>query len=162
MCAMSELLPRDQFPPGLDKDNFVPLDAVDFRNGYATFVQGLAGMLPDDPNFPAEYQDAVTGHATPLEDTPTKRATHGAAKRFTDDAKRVSFLWRLQNVMPLAQDKKYAKYRNDETGTMHIALLTAVAATPCNARSTRKVQRALLAASFQAVLTMLREKDYEP
>jgi hypothetical protein len=159
---MSELLPRDQFPPGLVRDNFVPLDAVEFRNGYATFVQGLVSMLPDDPSFPTGYQDAITGQATPLEDTPTNRATYAAAKRFTDDAKRVSFLWRLQNVMPLAKDKKYAKYRNDETGTMHIALLTAVAATPCSASTSRNVQRALLAASFQPVLTMLREKGYEP
>jgi hypothetical protein len=49
---MSNLLPRDQFPPGLDKGDYVALGVSEFRDGYATFSASLDGKLPQDPTFP--------------------------------------------------------------------------------------------------------------
>jgi hypothetical protein len=57
---MSASIPKHQ-PPGIDKGNFVPLDAVEFRNGYAVFVQSLHGELPADPTFPTTAVDPATG-----------------------------------------------------------------------------------------------------
>ena len=62
---------------------------------------GLTGLLPRDPDFPTEYNDAITGKLQPLEDTPSSRAIYAAAKLFTDDARRTSFLWRVENGMPI-------------------------------------------------------------
>jgi hypothetical protein len=66
---MNRLLPRDQFPPGLDRGNYVSLDIEEFRHAYYVFSASLDGLLPRDPDFPAEVQDAQTGLALPLEDT---------------------------------------------------------------------------------------------
>jgi hypothetical protein len=145
--------PKHQ-PPG-----FVPLDAVEFRNGYAVFAQSLRGELPADPTFPTRAVDAATGKEIPLPDTPSTRAAYAASKRFTDDAKRASFLFRLQMLMPLAVDRRYSRYRNDQTGTMHIALITAVAAAPCTARMTRKELQASLEAAFRVSLPLVEVPD---
>jgi len=138
---MSKLLPRSQFPAGLDKGDYVALTAEEFRAGYDTFSAGIAGELPVDPAFPTEYQDGRTGEATPLPDTPFNRAWYAASKLFTDEAKRVSFGARLERVMPIALDRKYAKYVNRQAGSLHIALLLAVATVRFSSRTTAKALR---------------------
>ena len=99
---MSKDVPLHQLPPGSQRGDFVPLDVMEFQKGYATLLHGLAGLLPRDPDFPTEYNDAITGKLQPLEDTPTACAIFAAGKLFTDDARRTSFLWRVENVMPIA------------------------------------------------------------
>ena len=132
---MGEDFPLDKLPPGSRKGDFVTLEVMEFQKGYATLLHGLAGLLPRDPDFPTEYNDAITGKLLPLEDTPTARAIYTAGKLFADDARRISFLWRVENVMPIASSPKYAKWRNDERQTMDFALLEAVAVVPCNPMS---------------------------
>ena len=115
---MSKDFPLHQLPPGSQRSDFVPLDVKEFQKGYATLLHGLAGLLPRDPDLPTEHNDAITSKLQPLEDTPSSRAVYAAAKRFTDDARRTSFLWRVENVMPIADSPKYAKWRNDAPQTM--------------------------------------------
>jgi hypothetical protein len=149
---MSKDVPLHQLPLGCQKGDFVALDTMEFQKGYATLLHGLAGLLPRDPDFPTEYNDAVTGKLQPLEDTPTSRAVHAAAKLFTDEARSISFLWRVENVMPIADSPKYAKWRNDERQTMDFALLEAAAAVPCNPRLTKKELRTRFEKAFRAAL----------
>jgi hypothetical protein len=158
---MSNRLSPEELPPGFQKGDFVPLDPIHFRNAYATYMQALVGMLPPDADFPTHIQDAKTGEATPMPDTPENRAMYAAAKRFEDPAQRVSFLFRLFNVMvPIAAlDRKYAKYRNEEEGTMHMALIAAVAGMPCNGRLTKKVLRSRFDAAFRRALTAVETWD---
>jgi hypothetical protein len=91
---MSKDFPLHKLPPGSQKGDFVALEAMEFQKGYATLLHGLAGLLPRDPDFPTGYHDAITGKLQPLEDTPKTRAIYAAGKLFTDDARRISFLWR--------------------------------------------------------------------
>jgi hypothetical protein len=165
---MSNLLPRDQYPPGIDKGNFVPLDAVEFRKAYATVVETVIGVLPPDPDFTTEYQDAISGEARRCEDTPINRGIFKASKLFDDDAKRISFMFRFNKVMPIAlEERKYAKYRNAEGSTMHLALLAAVAGMPfsqrttTNQRTTTKMLRATLDAAFRNALAVFEPRQGE-
>jgi hypothetical protein len=138
---------------------FVPLTVEEFRNGYATFSDGLDGKLPRDPDFPAEYHDAVTGAAKPVEDTPFNRAWIAAGKLFADEAKRISFYQRVEKVMPLAANKKYRKYVDREAGSFHIALLAAVAAVRFSFRTTPKALRAAFDAEFRRRLAAAVDPD---
>lgn len=146
---MGKDYPLHELPPGSQRGDFVALDALEFQKGYATLLHGLAGLLPRDPDFPTEYHDAITGKFHPLDDTPSNRAIYAAAKLFTDDARRISFLWRVENVMPIADGPKYAKWRNDARQTMDFALLEAVATVPCNSRLTKKELRTRFEKSFR-------------
>ena len=139
---MSRLLPRDQFPPGLDKGDYVALSMAEFRDAYDAFSAGLEGSLPRDPDFPTEYQEASTGKATPMPDTPFGRGWYAAGKRFDDDAKRISFYGRVQDIMPIALSTKYRKYVDREAGELHVALLAAVATVRFSSRTTPKAMRA--------------------
>ena len=71
---MSAQVPTGERRAAISSGEFVPLTVEEFRNGYATFSDGLNGNLPRDPDFPTEYHDAVTGTAKPVEDTPFNRA----------------------------------------------------------------------------------------
>jgi hypothetical protein len=128
---------------------YVPLTVEEFRNGYATFSDGLDGKLPRDPDFPTEYHDAVTGAAKPLEDTHFNRAWIAAGKLFVDEAKRISFYQRVEKVMPIAADKKYSNYVDRQAGSFHIALLAAVAAVRFSYMMTPKTLRAAFDAEFR-------------
>jgi hypothetical protein len=134
--------------------DFVPLTVEEFRNGYATFSDGLDGKLPRDPDFPTEYHDAVTGTARPVEDTPFNRAWIAAGKLFSDEAKRISFYQRVEKVMPIAADKKYSKYVDREAGSFHIALLAAVATVRFSFRTTPKALRSSFDAEFRRRLAV--------
>jgi hypothetical protein len=159
---MSKDFPLDKLPPGSQTGDFVALDAVAFQKGYATLLHGLAGLLPRDPDFPTEYNDAITGKLQPLEDTPTTRAIYAAGKLFTDDARRISFLWRVENVMPIADSPKYAKWRNDARQTMDFALLEAVATVPCNPRLTKKELRTRFEKAFRVAFANMPDKVGPP
>lgn len=65
----------------------MPLDVVEFQKGYATLLHGLAGLLPRDPDFPTEYNDAITGKLQP--------PNHQAAVVVDQDSQRVvrEMLW---------------------------------------------------------------------
>jgi hypothetical protein len=49
---MSNLMPREEIPPGLDRGDFVPLGVMEFRRAYVLFQDGLDGLLPKDPDRP--------------------------------------------------------------------------------------------------------------
>jgi len=149
---MSAQLPIGERRAAITTGEFVPLTVEEFRNGYATFSDGLDGNLPRDPDFPTEYHDAVTGTAKPLEDSPFNRAWIAAGKLFADEAKRISFYQRVEKVMPIAADRKYSKYVDREAGSFHIALLGAVAAVPFSFRTTPKALRAAFDAEFRRCL----------
>lgn len=159
---MSKDVPLHQLPLGSQRGDFVPLDVMEFQKGYATLLHGLAGLLPRDPDFPTEYNDAITGKLQPLEDTPSSRAVYAAAKLFTDDARRTSFLWRVENVMPIADSPKYAKWRNDARQTMDFALLEAVATVPCNPRLTKKELRTRFEKAFRIAFANTPDKVGPP
>jgi hypothetical protein len=113
---MSSQVPKGDRRAAIISGEFVPLTIEEFRNGYATFSDGLDGKLPRDPDFPTEYHDAVTGGARPVEDTPFNRAWIAAGKLFTDEAKRISFYQRVEKVMPIAADKKTASMSTARRG----------------------------------------------
>jgi hypothetical protein len=146
---MSSQVPTRDGRAAIISGEFVPLTVEEFRNGYATFSDGLDGKLPRDPDFTTEYHDAVTGAAKPVEDTPFNRAWIAAGKLFADEAKRISFYQRVEKVMPVAADKKYKKYVDREAGSFHIALLAAVAAVRFSFRTTPKALRAAFDAEFR-------------
>ena len=146
---MNSHLPTDQFPPGVDRGEFVPLPIQEFPRAYAMILHALAGNLPRDPTFPTEVQDAKTGEAVPFRDTPLNRAWYTGGRLFADDAQRTSFRWRVKTVMPIAREPKYRKYVDDQAGAMHIALLSAVATVRGSLRTTPKALREAFDAEFR-------------
>jgi hypothetical protein len=148
---MSASTPKHQ-PPGVLSGNYVPLDLEEFRNAYATLVHVDAGLLPCAPDFPKGIFDATTQRPQPFPDTPFNRAWYTAGKLFDDEAKRVSFYWRMNRVLPLTEDPKYKKYISAGGLGMHLALMTAVAMVPGSERTTPKALRATFDAMFRKVL----------
>jgi hypothetical protein len=135
--------------PGLLKGEFVPLTVSEFREAYATIVQALTGGLPHDPTFPAAIANAETGQPVSFPDTPFNRGWYAAGKGFDDDARRTSFYWRVNKVMPLTKDPKYRNYVGQDGATIHVALLGAVAAVPFSTRTTPEALHAALDAEFR-------------
>ena len=138
---MSARLPRDQFPSGIDQGDYVTLSLDEFRHGYDVFSAGIEGSLPPDPMFPAVYQDARTGEPMPMEDMPFSRVWFASGKLFSDVAKRISFYARVTHVMDIALARKYSKYVNRRAGSLHVALLGAVAGVRFSSRTTPKALR---------------------
>ncbi len=141
---------REIFTPGVHRGEFVPLSLEEMRVAYETFLDALEGRHPQDPTFPAVYLDANTGETKPVQDTPSNRAWHATGKMFEDEAKRMSFYWRAEHVMPLTIDKRYAKYTDREAGSMHV--MSAVAMVRGNHRTTKKALRAAFDAEFRRQL----------
>jgi hypothetical protein len=145
---MSNLMPREEFPPGLDRGEFVPLSVMEFRRAYVLLQDGLDGLLPKDLDFPEFIQDAATGEPKAFEDTPFNRAWHAVAKHFDDIPKRISFQYRVLKLMPMIRKEgKYAKYLVNKRP--HIALLAAIASVPFSARTTPKALRAAFDREFR-------------
>jgi hypothetical protein len=140
---------------------FKPIDLVEFQTGVATYMTALRKGVPPDPTFPETAFDPVTRKVTPLQDNPFTRAAHEASKLFEDNAERTGFMFRLQALLPIALGPKYDKYRNDEAGTMHIALMSAVAYAICGPRMTRKVLRASFDEAFRKILPQVEAADTE-
>jgi hypothetical protein len=134
---------------------------VNFQTGVATYMTALRNGVPPDPTFPETAFDPVTRKVRPLQDNPFTRAAHEASKLFDDDAERTGFMFRLQALMPIAMGPKYDKYRDDEAGTMDIALMTAVAYAPCSPRMTPKVLRASFDKAFRKILPQIEAADTE-
>jgi hypothetical protein len=154
---MSAKKPNGELPPGLVSGEYVALEVGEFKNAYATMVHVMAGKLPVAEGFEPGPQ-TVPGLGTfEVEDTPFNRAMHTAADLFTDAAKRQSFHWRIVVVMPIAKDRKYRKFRNDDASLMHIALLTAVCQVRGSRRTTRKALRAPFDVAFRAALNAPKE-----
>jgi hypothetical protein len=157
---MSNLMPRDEFPPGLDRGDFVPLTVMETRRAYLLFQDGLDGLLPKDSDFPETIQDATTGEPKPFEDTPFNRAWHAVGKHFDDIAKRISFQYRVLHLMPMiSKDRKYAKYLVNKKP--HIALLAAMASVPFSSRTTPKALRAAFDREFRQRLASTVNADQD-
>ena len=102
--------------------------------------------------FRATTIDANTGETKPMRDTPSNRAWFATGKLFEDEARRMSFYWRAQHVMPITNDKRYAKYIDPAAGWMHMALMLAVAMVHGSDRTTKKALRAAFDAEFRRQL----------
>jgi hypothetical protein len=146
-------------PSSRDPGFFKAIDLVAFQTGVATYMTALREGVPPDPTFPETSFDPVTRKTWPLQDNPFTRAAHEASKLFDDDAERTGFMYRLQALMPIALGPKYDKHRNDEAGTMHIALMTAIAYAPCSPRMTPKVLRASFDKAFREILPQVEALD---
>ena len=153
------LLPLDQFPPGVDRGDYVTLTMEEFLEAYDTFSAGLEGKLPRDPDYPTEYQEATTGKATPLPDTAFGRAWYAAGKLFDDEARRVSYYARVQHIMPIALSKKYNKYVDREGGGFHAALLMAIARVQFSSRTTSNAMRSSFDAEFRRQIAAVDSDD---
>jgi hypothetical protein len=143
---------KDRMPSGVHGGEFVALSMEEMRVAYVTFIDALNGRHPPDATFPAVYLDAKTGETKPMHDTPPNRAWHATGKMFEDEAKRMSFYWRAEHVMSITNDKRYAKYRHWEPGSMHVALMLAVATVRGSYPMTRKALRAAFDAEFRRQL----------
>lgn len=159
---MSSRFPSGQFPPDLDKGDYVPLSSGEFRAAYDMFSAGLAGKLPFDPSFPTEYQHARTGVVTPLPDTPFNRAWYAGGKLFADEPKQISFGARIHRVVPIALDEKYAKYIDRRTNWFHISLMTAMAAVRFSSKTTPKALRAAFDIEFRRQARRPAEAPNDP
>jgi hypothetical protein len=140
-------------PPGVLSGDYVPLDLGEFQEAFATLLNVEAGLLPCAPDFPTEIFDAISQRPQPFPDTPLNRGWYTAGKLFDDHAKRVSFYWRANRVMPLTKDPKYKKYFSAGGSAMHVALMTAVAMVPGSHRTTTKALRNSLDVMFRRILT---------
>ena len=149
---MSASIPKRQ-PPGVLSGNYVPLDLEEFRKAYATLVHVQAGLLPCAPDFPKEIFDAITQRPQPFPDTPFNRAWYTAGRLFDDEAKRISFYWRIRKVAPLTDDPKYRKYISVAGLGMHVALMSAIAMVPGSERTTPKALRAAFDVLFRRILS---------
>jgi len=151
-------IPEDREPPGVHRGEFVSLSMEEMRGAYVTFVNALRGDHPLDADFPGVYVDANTGETKPIQDTPSIRAWYATGKMFEDEAKRMSFYWRAEHVMPITKDRRYAKYMDPDAGWMHVALMSAVARVRGSDRTTKKALRAAFDAEFRRQLA----KTVEP
>jgi hypothetical protein len=138
--------------PGLVTGEYVPLGVEEFNKAFANFLHVMAGLQPEDEGFEPGPQELPDGGTIMVEDTPFNRAMHTAAGLLPDLAKRQSFLWRVAIVLGIARDKKYAKYRNDDALSMHLALLTTICMVRGSQRTPKKALRANFDIMFRAVL----------
>jgi hypothetical protein len=118
---------------------FVPISVTEFQKAYATVLHVLSGNLEFGPGVLTVPPRNQAQSQAP-EDSLASRAWYMGGLLFVDPTERASFYWRVGNVLPLAQDKKYRKYRGEEAFSLHIALLSAVRG------SSRMTKKALLAA----------------
>ncbi|MBN9488256.1 MAG: hypothetical protein J0H44_13555 [Alphaproteobacteria bacterium] len=153
----SALRPLDEFPVGVNEGDFPPLSMEEFRHAYATFDAVLSGRR--EAPYLDLIQDSKTGDAVRLEDTLFNRAWIAAGMEFTDEAKRVSFYWRVEQVIGLAVAPEYAAYRNRQAGSMHIALVSAIARVPGSYRTPPADLRAALDKLFRRNLAIMTPGD---
>jgi hypothetical protein len=135
---MSANDPYDELPPGMIAGEYVQLDVDLFLKAYATLLHVIAGTLPCADGFTPSPQIVEGLPTIEVEDTPFNRGMHTAASLFPDAASRQSFMWRAFVVMDIARDKKYRKYRNDDAGSMHIALTSTVAMVRGSERTAKR------------------------
>jgi hypothetical protein len=149
--------------PGVVSGEYVELDVDLFLKAFSTIVLVMTGEMPCAEGFIPGPLAVVEGLPTlVVEDTPFTRGTHTAISLFPHVAQRLSFLWRAVVVMDIAMDKKYSSYRNDNDGTMHIALATAVATVRGSERTTEDELRASFDRMFRTLLETTRSDGKFP
>jgi hypothetical protein len=135
---------------------FVPISVTEFQKAYATVLHVLSGNLEFAPGV---LRAPPRNQAQPQapEDALASRAWYMGGLLFVDPTERASFYWRVGNVLPLAQDKKYRKYRGEEAFSLHIALLSAVCAVRGSSRMTKKALRAAFDMEFRLQLAKIAD-----
>jgi hypothetical protein len=76
---------------------------------------------------------------------------------FVDPTEQASFYWRVDNVLPLVQDKKYRKYRGEDAFSLHIALLSAVCTVRGSSRMTKQALRTAFDMEFRLQLAKIAD-----
>jgi hypothetical protein len=135
---------------------FVPISVTEFQKAYATVLHVLSGNLEFAAGaltVPPRNQ----GQSQVPEDSLASRAWYMGSLVFVDPRERASFYWRIGNVLPLVQDKKYRKYRGEDAFSLHIALLSAVCAVRGNSRMTKKAVRAAFDMEFRLQLARIAD-----
>jgi hypothetical protein len=135
---------------------FVPISVTEFQKAYATVLHVLSGNLEFAAGaltVPPRNQ----GQSQVPEDSLASRAWYMGSLVFVDPRERASFNWRIGNVLPLVQDKKYRKYRGEDAFSLHIALLSAVCAVRGNSRMTKKAVRAAFDMEFRLQLARIAD-----
>lgn len=135
----------------MSSEAFVPISVTEFQKAYATVLHVLSGTLELAPGT-LRMVAATEDQSRRGQDTLVNRAWYVGGLRFSSSAERASFYWRVANVLPLTQDKKYRKYLGSEPLSLHIALLTAVCSVRGSARMTKKVLRAAFDMEFRSQL----------
>jgi hypothetical protein len=135
---------------------FVPISVTVFQKAYATVLHVLSGNLKFAPGV---LRVPPRNQAQPQapEDALANRAWYMGGLLFVDPTERASFYWRVGNVLPLAQDKKYRKYRGEEAFSLHIALLSAVCAVRGSSRMIKKALRTAFDMEFRLQLTKIAD-----
>jgi hypothetical protein len=135
---------------------FVPISVTEFQKAYATVLHVLSGNLEFAAGaltVPPRNQ----GQSQVPEDSLASRAWYMGSLVFVDPRERASFNWRIGNVLPLVQDKKYRKYRGEDAFSLHITLLSAVCAVRGNSRMTKKAVRAAFDMEFRLQLARIAD-----
>jgi hypothetical protein len=135
---------------------FVPISVTEFQKACATVLHVLSGNLEFAPGVLTVPPRNQTQSQAP-EDSLASRAWYMGGLLFVDPTERASFYWRVGNVLPLAQDKKYRKHRGEEVFSLHIALLSAVCAVRGSSRMTKKPLRAAFDMEFRSQLAKITD-----
>jgi hypothetical protein len=135
---------------------FVPISVTVFQKAYATVLHVLSGNLKFAPGVLSVPPRNQAPPQAP-KDALASRAWYMGGLVFVDPTEQASFYWRVGNVLPLVQDKKYRKYRGEDAFALHIALLSAVCAVRGNSRMKKKALRAAFDREFRLQLTKIAE-----
>lgn len=135
-------------PPGIGPGTYLPLTLDEMSNGFGVLLEELHRPAADGSG-PSTYLNAETLGPAQAEDTPFNRAWLAVARTIEDEDRRISLLKRLEAGILLLDDPRYAKYADVGQGTMHIALLAAIANVPFSIRTTRKAFRAAFDAELK-------------
>jgi hypothetical protein len=135
---------------------FVPISVTEFQKACATVLHVLSGNLEFAPGV---VSISSGSHAQPQapEDSLASRAWYMSGLVFVDPREQASFYWRIGNVLPLVQDKKYRKYRGEDAFSLHIALLSAVCAVRGSSRMTKKALRTAFDMEFRLQLARIAD-----
>jgi hypothetical protein len=99
----------------------------------------LGGTTRDEPSLCRWLDGRQRGvQPKPTKNTTFDKAWFAAMEFFDDDAKRISFGWRMMYVLPVAMGTKYTKYVDVDAGTQHVALLGALATVRGSYRATKR------------------------
>jgi|HubBroStandDraft_6_1064221.scaffolds.fasta_scaffold398328_2 hypothetical protein len=135
---------------------FAPISVTVFQKAYATVLHVLSGNLKFAPGVLSVPPRNQAPPQAP-KDALASRAWYMGGLVFVDPTEQASFYWRVGNVLPLVQDKKYRKYRGEDAFSLHIALLSAVCAVRGNSRMKKKALRAAFDREFRLQLTKIAE-----
>jgi hypothetical protein len=135
---------------------FVPISVTEFQKAYATVLHVLSGNLEFAPGV-LSVPPGSQAQPQALEDALASRAWYMGGLVFVDPTEQASFYWRVDNVLPLVQDKKYRKYRGEDAFSLHIALLSAVCAVRGSSRMTKEALRTAFDMEFRLQLAKIAD-----